>query len=175
MALHFGGACDRTTVAEFCNGRSVSQNRRRVSHSLRCYDATRATSTLDSLPGGFQSLRSLIPLSLTPEQKQRIHELFRLIADEKDAGKVQVLAGELGRLLTLQAPLRRPSDRQLRIIELVAEGLKNREIAEDLGISNKVVKNYLSHIYDKIGVNNRVQLALWYEARVHEGKLRRSK
>jgi len=86
---------------------------------------------------------------------------------------VQVLAGELGRLLTVQAPLRKPNDRQLRIIELVAQGLKNREIGERLGISNFAVRNYLSNIYDEIGVNNRVQLALWYEARVHEGKLRR--
>jgi DNA-binding NarL/FixJ family response regulator len=83
------------------------------------------------------------------------------------------LAGELGRLLTVQAPLRKPNDRELRLIELVARGLKNHEIAEQLGISNNVVKNYLSKIYDKIGVDNRVQLALWYEARVLEGKLRR--
>jgi len=85
---------------------------------------------------------------------------------------VRVPAGELGRLLTVQTPLRAPSDRQLRIMELVAQGLKNREIAEQLGISNKLVKNYLSNFYNKIGVNNRVQLALWYEARVREGKLR---
>lgn len=87
---------------------------------------------------------------------------------------MQVLAGELGRLLTVQAPLRKPNNRQLRIIELVAQGLKNREIAEQLGISDKVIKNYLSNIYDKVGVNNRVQLALWFETQVHEGKLRRS-
>ena len=87
---------------------------------------------------------------------------------------MQVLAGELGRLLTVAAPLRKPNDRQLHIIELVAQGLKNREIAERLGNSDKVVKNYLSNIYDKIGVNNRVQLALWFETQVHEGKLRRS-
>ncbi|HEX4920985.1 MAG TPA: LuxR C-terminal-related transcriptional regulator [Candidatus Bathyarchaeia archaeon] len=76
--------------------------------------------------------------------------------------------------MIVQAPLRKPNERQLRIIELVARGLKNREIAERLGISDKVVKNYLSNIYDKIGVNNRVQLALWFEAQVHQGKIRRS-
>ena len=40
-------------------------------------------------------------------------------------------------------------------------------------MSAQVVRNYLGIIYDKIGVSNRVELALWYEARVHEGKLRR--
>jgi hypothetical protein len=33
-------------------------------------------------------------------------------------------------------------------------------------------KNYMSVIFDKIGVNNRVELALWYEARLHERSLR---
>ena len=66
-----------------------------------------------------------------------------------------------------------PSPRQQHIIELVAKGLKNREIAKQMGIAEQVVRNYLTLIYDKIGVSNRVELALWYEARVHEGKLRR--
>ena len=52
-------------------------------------------------------------------------------------------------------------------------GLKNREIAKKLGIAEHVVRNYLGIIYDKVGVSNRVELALWYEARVHEGKLLR--
>jgi len=51
--------------------------------------------------------------------------------------------------------------------------LKNREIAEKLGIGSKVLKNYLGKIYGKIRVRNLVELALWYEARVHEVKLRR--
>jgi DNA-binding CsgD family transcriptional regulator len=66
---------------------------------------------------------------------------------------------------------RTPSPRQQRVIELVAEGLSNRDVAKKLGIDPHVVRNYLGMIYDKIGVNNRVELALWYEARVHEGKL----
>ena len=65
---------------------------------------------------------------------------------------------------------RKPSRRQLRVIELVAQGLKNREIATELGIGDHVVRNYLSKIYDKIGVSNRVELALWYEARLREGR-----
>jgi DNA-binding NarL/FixJ family response regulator len=56
---------------------------------------------------------------------------------------------------------------------LVAQGLKNREIASELGIGDHVVRNYLSKIYDKIGVSNRVELALWYEARLREGKFLR--
>ena len=65
---------------------------------------------------------------------------------------------------------RKPSRRQMRVIELVAHGLKNREIANRLGIGEHVVRNYLSKIYDKIGVSNRVELALWYWARRQEGK-----
>jgi two-component system, NarL family, nitrate/nitrite response regulator NarL len=68
---------------------------------------------------------------------------------------------------------RRPSRRHLKVIELVAQGMKNREIAAELGIHEHVVRNYLSNIYDRIGVNNRVELALWYEARKNEGRLPR--
>jgi two-component system, NarL family, nitrate/nitrite response regulator NarL len=63
---------------------------------------------------------------------------------------------------------RTPSDREYRIIELVAEGLKNKEVAENIGTTEHVVKNYLRLIYDKLGLWNRVELALWYEARRHE-------
>jgi DNA-binding NarL/FixJ family response regulator len=63
---------------------------------------------------------------------------------------------------------RTPSEREYRIIELVAEGLKNKEVAETIGTTEHVVKNYLRLIYDKLGLWNRVELALWYEARRHE-------
>jgi DNA-binding NarL/FixJ family response regulator len=58
-----------------------------------------------------------------------------------------------------------PSERERRVIELVAQGLKNREVADAIGTTEHVVKNYLRVIYDKLGLWNRVELALWYEAR----------
>jgi len=62
-----------------------------------------------------------------------------------------------------------PNDREQRVIELVAQGLKNREVADEIGTTEHVIKNYLRTIYDKLGLWNRVELALWYEARRHEG------
>ena len=62
-----------------------------------------------------------------------------------------------------------PNHREQRVIELVAQGLKNKEVADEIGTTEHVVKNYLRNIYDKLGLWNRVELALWYEARRHEG------
>ncbi len=61
-----------------------------------------------------------------------------------------------------------PNEREQRVIALVAQGLKNREVAANIGTTEHVVKNYLRVIYDKLGLWNRVELALWYEARLHE-------
>ncbi len=58
-----------------------------------------------------------------------------------------------------------PSEREHRVIELVAQGLKNRDVAQAIGTTEHVVKNYLRVIYDKLGLWNRVELALWYESR----------
>jgi len=60
---------------------------------------------------------------------------------------------------------RTPSEREQRVIQLVAQGLKNSEVAKEIGTTEHVVKNYLRVIYDKLGLWNRVELALWYEAR----------
>ena len=63
---------------------------------------------------------------------------------------------------------RKPSPRQQQVIELVAQGFKNSEVADLIGTTEHVVKNHLRLIYDKLGLWNRVELALWYEARRHE-------
>jgi DNA-binding CsgD family transcriptional regulator len=61
--------------------------------------------------------------------------------------------------------------REERIIELVAQGLTNRDIAGELGTTEYVIKNDLRAIYDKLGLWNRVELALWYEARRQENSI----
>jgi DNA-binding NarL/FixJ family response regulator len=111
---------------------------------------------------------------LPSKGEQRVRELFELISIEKDSKTIQALACKLGGLLMAQVPLQRPSERQVLIIEQVAKGLTNREIAHELGISNQMVKKYVSEIYLRVGVRNRIGLALWHEEEVHKGNLRRT-
>lgn len=47
------------------------------------------------------------------------------------------------------------------IVRLVAEGLTNRDIARQLGLSENTVRNYMFRIFDKLGTSNRVELALY--------------
>jgi DNA-binding NarL/FixJ family response regulator len=56
---------------------------------------------------------------------------------------------------------KRLSDRELRIIAAVVQGYKNREIAMQLYTSEQVIKNALRNIFDKIGVSDRLELALF--------------
>ena len=53
------------------------------------------------------------------------------------------------------------STRELQIIGMVVQGFKNRKIADEIGTSEQVVKNYLRTIYDKTGSSDRLELALF--------------
>ncbi len=55
----------------------------------------------------------------------------------------------------------RLSDRELRILAAVVQGYKNKEIASQLYTTEQVVKNSLRNIFDKIGVSDRLELALF--------------
>ena len=53
------------------------------------------------------------------------------------------------------------STREIEIIELVAEGLTNQEIADRLTISKRTVDNHVSNVFTKTGSKNRVALLNW--------------
>jgi DNA-binding NarL/FixJ family response regulator len=51
--------------------------------------------------------------------------------------------------------------REEQVVVLVAEGLSNREIAQELALSEQTVKKYLFRIFDKLGISTRVELVLY--------------
>jgi DNA-binding CsgD family transcriptional regulator/ArsR family metal-binding transcriptional regulator len=59
---------------------------------------------------------------------------------------------------TLPAPL---SKREIEVLRLIAHGSTNKEISAELQISQHTVKSHVIHIFNKIGVNDRVQVSTW--------------
>src|ERR1700761_5086339 len=53
------------------------------------------------------------------------------------------------------------SQREREIIILIAQGYKNKEIAEKMFITEQTVKNHLHNVFDKLGVSDRLELALY--------------
>ena len=53
------------------------------------------------------------------------------------------------------------SKRELQIVELVAAGLTNQEISEELDISKRTVDNHVSNVLNKTATGNRVALVRW--------------
>jgi DNA-binding NarL/FixJ family response regulator len=58
------------------------------------------------------------------------------------------------------------SQREREIVALVAQGYKNKEMAAKMFISEQTVKNHLHNIFDKLGVSDRLELALYA---IHQG------
>lgn len=64
-------------------------------------------------------------------------------------------------------PIRSLSRRERAILDALATGLTNRQLAEELGISMNTVKFHLSNLYDKLSVRNRAQaIAFYYRSRL---------
>lgn len=55
--------------------------------------------------------------------------------------------------------------REAEIVHLLAEGMSTRELSQKIGVTEHTIRNYLSNIYDKVGVSSRVELALYAIAR----------
>jgi DNA-binding NarL/FixJ family response regulator len=58
-------------------------------------------------------------------------------------------------------PCHQLTGKETQVATLVWQGLTNREIANDIGTTEQVVKNYLRSTFDKLGVWSRLELALY--------------
>jgi two-component system response regulator DevR len=88
---------------------------------------------------------------LDPAVTQRVLQRLREPPDEADA--------ELGRL----------TDQERRILDFIGEGKTNRQIAEEMFLAEKTVKNYVSNLLAKLGMHRRAEAAA-FAARLDERK-----
>ena len=81
----------------------------------------------------------------------------------------EVLAGARQQALRGEAVIREAAasltPREIEIVRMVVQGLRNRAVADRLEISEGTVKIHLHHIYEKLGIDGRLELVLW--AREH--------
>ena len=92
-------------------------------------------------------------------------ECVRRVARGEQSIERDTLAKAFGRVLQGEAATREVGDtltpREIELVKMVAQGLRNRVIAERLAISEGTVKIHLHNIYDKLGIDGRLALMLW--------------
>lgn len=98
---------------------------------------------------------------LKDEAPDRLIEAVRTVARQGALTYPAKASRTIGRLLRggRRDPLRRPlTPRELEVVRLVAEGRTNREIAQMLVVSLKTVQSHRTHILQKLGLHDRVDL-----------------
>jgi DNA-binding NarL/FixJ family response regulator len=60
------------------------------------------------------------------------------------------------------------SPQQLRVLRNVARGMTNKEVAREMGISEKTARNYLASVFEKLGLQRRSEAAVWYTQNIGE-------
>lgn len=90
---------------------------------------------------------------------RKVHRGELWIDQRVTAGVMKAMAEAPGTSTRRERPLL--SDREREVVHLVAQGFRNKEIADKLFISEQTVKNHLHNIFDKLGVSDRLELALY--------------
>ncbi len=103
-------------------------------------------------------------LVLKGEGPERLFSAIRTVANgelafSEDIAQ-QVLTAMAGEAREEPSSIRRLSERERQIAALVARGLKNKDIAQELNISENTVKRHLQSIFNKTGARDRLELAV---------------
>ena len=104
-------------------------------------------------------------------------DAIRRVAQGQSLLDPAVTARVLARLRTPQGPVEEAdhlTDQERRILDLIAEGLTNRQIGERMFLAEKTVKNYVSNVLMKLGMSRRSEAAA-YAARLAERRKRESR
>jgi DNA-binding NarL/FixJ family response regulator len=75
----------------------------------------------------------------------------------------QVLCNEAARWVLAEEPSTRLTQRESDVLRMVAQGANNSEIAAQLQLGQKTVRNYVSRLYRKLALSNRAQIAAYLE------------
>jgi DNA-binding NarL/FixJ family response regulator len=111
-----------------------------------------------------RGVRGIIPRSISPDL---LVKCVRKIAQGEtwiDNQSVNwVIEAYRSNAAALTNPRTQPrlSPKELAIIQCITQGKRNKEIAFQMGTTEQVIKNYLRKIYDKLGVSDRLELALY--------------
>ena len=143
-------------------GFSILRELREADHHTRAVillDSSKLESVLESFRAG---ARAVFDHRESPETLcQCIHQVHAgqvWINNEQMALVLDSLA-TAPRVRTVDARgMNLLSKRELDVVRCLTEGLTNREIAERLVLSQHTIKNHLFHIFDKLGVSNRIEL-----------------
>jgi DNA-binding NarL/FixJ family response regulator len=111
-----------------------------------------------------RGVRGIITRSISPDLLVRC--VRRIAAGETwiDNQSVNwVIEAYRAQAAALVSPRSQPrlSPKEMSIITCITQGKRNKEIAFQLGTTEQVIKNYLRKIYDKLGVSDRLELALY--------------
>lgn len=111
-----------------------------------------------------RGVRGVVPRSISPDL---LVKCVRKIADGEtwiDNQSISwVIEAYRAQAIALTDPKAQPklSKKELAIISCITRGMRNKEIAYQIGTTEQVIKNYLRKVYDKLGVSDRLELALY--------------
>ena len=122
---------------------------------------------VDAFRGGAKGVFCrLQSIKLLPKCIRTVHG-GQIWADNRNLAFVLEFLTQLKplRLVKPGGGMARLTPREAQVVQLLADGLSTRDISQNLALTEHTIRNYLSAIYEKLGVSSRVELALYAVAR----------